>query len=94
MVNFEEQLDFYIQVNFNLTIKLGRQTKDDFTSLWECELFSRSLALQARMFRELLRNYDYQKERGDAFHKLYQKSLDDTLKIITENNLDDKYLCY
>lgn len=87
MVNFEEQLDFYINKVSLLAMRFARS---DFSNYQASKL----ARLENRMKRELLRSYDYQKERGDAFHKLYQKSLDDTLKIITENDLDDKYLCY
>jgi hypothetical protein len=73
-MEFEKQLYWYIKQleGLNTASTMNRVSGD---------LLKFYSNLEIRMKRELLRSYDYQKERGHAFHKLYQKSLDDTLKL-------------
>jgi putative heme degradation protein len=79
-MEFEKQLYWYIKQLEGLnTASTMNRVSGDLLKFYSN--FSRALNLEIRMKRELLRSYDYQKERGHAFHKLYQKSLDDTLKL-------------
>lgn len=94
MIDFNEQLSFYIEKMFNVNVLTAQAAQNNSHPLNVSSLFSKSMKLEARARRELLRSYGYQKLRGDRFHEAYSNQIDKTLEIIIENNLDEKYLNY